>query len=296
MKYRHIVEYVMSTPWAILPSKLTAVLSVLAVRAAGDEVPPEEIAARMGARAVPTPSQGAVAVLPLYVVLAHRMDTIEESSGGMSTERFGRLFDQAVADPSVGAIVFDVNSPGGTVPGVQELAAKIRAARGTKPIIAVANDLMASAAYWIASQADEIVGIPSSLIGSIGVFAAHEDLSKALALEGITVTLVSAGKYKTEGNPYEPLTETAKAVLQGRVDAAYQQFVSDVAAGRQVPVGRVTGGYGEGRALGAVDAQAAGLIDRIATMDETLTRVLGSSTSAMRAESGAARRRRLAIA
>lgn len=291
MKYAHLVQYVMSTPWELHPTKLLELLSVLAFRAAGGEFTPQEIAARIGAPQPATgQSRGAVAILPVYGVLSHRMGSLEESSGGMSTEQIGRMFDAAQADSSIGTIVLDVNSPGGTVPGVQELAAKIRAAKGQKPVIAVANDLMASAAYHIASQADEIVGIPSSRVGSIGVYAAHEDLSKALEAEGITVTLLSAGKYKTEGNAFEPLSEEAKAFLQARIDVAYQQFVSDVAVGRGVTAAAVSGGFGQGRALGAPEALAAGLIDRIATFEDVLRPLVPGSDASIDM-----RRRRLAL-
>jgi signal peptide peptidase SppA len=151
--------------------------------------------------------------------------------------------------------------------------------------VAQVNSLAASAAYWLASQADEIISIPSGTAGSIGVFTAHQDLSKALAQEGIDITLISAGKYKVEGNPFEPLTPEAKAVLQDRVDTAYAQFVKDVAQGRGVSQASVRDGYGQGRALGAKEALKAGLIDAIATMDQTLSRLTGRTVgSGMRAE------------
>ena len=166
------------------------------------------------------------------------------------------------------------------------MAAQMFALRGQKKQIAQVNDMACSAAYWLASQCDEIVSIPSGTTGSIGVFCAHEDLSAALDKEGIKVTLISAGKHKTSGNPFEPLSDEERAVLQTRVDDAYGQFVKDVARGRGVTPADVRHGYGEGRALGAKDAKAAGLIDRIATMDETLARLTGrkTATEGMRAE------------
>ena len=88
-------------------------------------------------------------------------------------------------EPSISAIVLDVDSPGGSVFGVEELATEIRAARGTKPVVAVANSMAASAAYWIASQADELVITPGGMVGSIGVLTAHEDISKAQEMAGI---------------------------------------------------------------------------------------------------------------
>lgn len=288
MKYEHIARYVASTLWAIQPTKLVELLSVLAYRAAGHAFTPEEIAARLGdaGGGSSATSSGAIAVIPISGVIAHRMGGMDESSGGTSAERIGKTLDRIAADPQIGTIVYDINSPGGTVPGIQELAAQMWALRGQKTQIAQVNSLAASAAYWLASQCDEIVSLPSGTAGSIGVFTVHQDLSKALAQEGIDVTLISAGKYKVEGNPFEPLSDEAKAVLQGRVDAAYAQFTKDVARGRGVSVADVRSGYGEGRALSAKEALAAGLIDRIATMDATLSRLTGKSSSALRAEDG----------
>jgi signal peptide peptidase SppA len=289
MKYTHILNYVASTPWAILPSKMDEVLSVLAFRAAGHTFTAEEIQARIGggSSAGAAGRRGAVAVIPLRGMIAHRMGTMEGSSGGMSAERFAAMVNAAAADASVGTILIDVDSPGGTIPGVPEAADAVFKARESKRIVAVANNMMASAAYWIASQAHELVAIPSAIepsVGSIGVFYPHKDLSAHLEKEGIRVTMIKAGKHKAEGNPFEPLTDDAKAMIQATVDAAYEQFIAAVARGRGVSVSDVRKGYGEGRALSAVDAKAAGLIDRIATMDAVLGGLVGRSKSDLRAE------------
>lgn len=285
MRYEHIARYVASTLWAITPEKMADLLSVLAYRAAGHEFTPDEIAARIGGGRSASPGAAGVAVIPIRGVLAHRMGSMEMSSGGASAEEIGQMVAHAAADPGIGTIVYDVDSPGGTVPGIQELAAQMFALRGVKRQVVQVNALAASAAYWLASQADEIVSIPSGTVGSIGVYAAHEDLSAALEKEGIKVTLISAGKHKTSGNPFEPLSDEERAVIQARVDTAYGQFVKDVARGRGVTPAAVRSGYGEGRTLDAKDAKAAGMIDRIATLDETLTRLTGRSVAAgLRAE------------
>jgi signal peptide peptidase SppA len=285
MKYEHIARYVANTLWAITPEKMAELLEVLAYRAAGGEFTPEEIKARIGDSGGP-PARGQqggdVAVIPMRGVIAHRMSGMEASSGGTSAEGIARDLRQAMADSSVGTILLDVDSPGGTVPGIQELAGELfeMRERGTKRIVAQVNSLAASAAYWLASQADEIVSLPSGTAGSIGVFSVHQDLSKALENEGINVTLISAGKYKVAGNPFEPLSDDERAVIQARVDTAYGQFVKDVARGRGVSASAVRSGYGEGRALAAKDALKAGLIDRIATMDETIGRLVGRTAGA----------------
>jgi HK97 family phage major capsid protein len=107
-------------------------------------------------------------------------------------------------------------------------------------------------------------------VGSIGVFTVHADESEAMAKEGIRHTLISAGKYKTEGNPYEPLTAEAKAATQAAIDDVYGLFVADVAKHRGVTPQAVKDGYGQGRALRGKAAIRAGLADRIGTLDSVI--------------------------
>ncbi|HLI51912.1 MAG TPA: S49 family peptidase [Thermomicrobiaceae bacterium] len=282
-----VLRTVAETPWAILPAKFAEILAFLDLRSQGVVFSHEQIQARVSAaspRAVQ--AAGSVAILPLYGTIGQRMNLMSEFSGGTSTEQFATAFRQALADDSVGSIVIDVDSPGGTISGVPELASEIQAARGQKPIVAVANSLAASAAYWIASQADELVVTPSGEVGSIGVFAAHQDVSEMLANLGTRVSLISAGKFKTEGNPYEPLSDDARAAIQASVDDYYQMFATAVAKGRGVSKGDVTGGFGEGRIVGAKQALSLGMADRVATLRETIARLAsgGRSTRSARAE------------
>lgn len=269
-----ILGWVRETPWAVTPTMLATILEIARRHAAGEKLSAEDIAARVGDRQRPVGGvQGGIAILPLSGVVIPRATLMSDVSGAVSAEAFGKAFAQAVADPGVGAIVLDVNSPGGSVAGVDELARQIFDARGAKPIIAIANHLMASAAYWIGTAADEVVMTPSAEVGSVGVFAAHEDVSAALAAEGVKTTLVSAGKYKVEGNPYEPLTDEARATIQARVDEYYGMFVKAVARHRGVGQAAVRDGFGEGRAVGAAQAMAAGMVDRVETLDQTLARL-----------------------
>jgi signal peptide peptidase SppA len=183
----------------------------------------------------------------------------------------------------VSAVVLDIDSPGGTVAGVTELAAEIRAARGgSKPIVAAANTLAASAAYWLASQADEVVVSPSGSVGSIGVYAVHQEVSRMLDEMGVGTTIISAGPHKTEGNEFEPLTDEARADIQSRVDVSYASFVADVAAGRGVTAEQVEADFGGGRVLTARKAQSAGMVDRVETLAQTVAR-LGTAGGRRRA-------------
>jgi len=298
--YPRVLQAVLSTPWAITPEKMGLIVDFLAIRAAGGRVDPDTVAAAFAQQRQPgRPSNGAVAVLPLWGVMARRANMMTEMSGGTSIEKFVGAFRQAMADPVVGAILLDVDSPGGNVDGVTEAHAEILAARGQKPIVAIADSLAASAAYWLATAAEEIVATPSAQVGSIGVYAAHEDMSKAMEMAGRRVTLVSAGKYKAEANPFQPLTDEARAAIQGSVDQFYDMFVRDVAKGRTVQASEVRAGFGEGRTVMAREALRLGMIDRIATLEDTLARLAGGrKPGAMRAEGhnpAAARARLLRI-
>jgi signal peptide peptidase SppA len=271
MKYSRVINWVLNTPWAITPTKLAVIMDLLAFYADGNRLTAEEVQDAIGAvNRGGARTTGAIQVLPLYGVIAQRAGMMTETSGGTSTEAFKRQFDSAVADAQIDAILIDVDSPGGAVSGVDELSAAIHAARGAKPIVAVANSLAASAAYWIATAADSLYITPTGETGSIGVIAAHEDDSALYEREGVKTTLITAGKYKGEGNPYEPLSEDARTYLQSRVDEYYAMFVSRVAKNRGVAVSDVRGGFGEGRVVGAKAAKAMGMVDGIKTMEEVI--------------------------
>ena len=222
---------------------------------------------------------GIIALIPVYGVISPRASLLTESSGGTSAMAVGQAIDQAVADPAVASILMEFDSPGGNSVGMTELAAKIRSARGVKPVVAHVNAMAASAGYWLASQADEIVATPSGLVGSIGVYTEHRDISRALDAEGITPTIISAGDHKVEGNPYEPLSDEARADLQKMVNDVYAVFVGDVARGRGISASVVRSDYGRGRVLSAKDALAAGMIDRVATLEETIQRVVSGKVA-----------------
>ncbi|MGH7540867.1 MAG: S49 family peptidase [Gemmatimonadota bacterium] len=275
MKYPHIVRAFAETPWAILPAAYATILDLVEFRAAGYELSTDEIRDRVGARKPPVQTQaGDVAVLPLYGVLFPRANLMTEMSGATSLETWSATFRQLVRDPAVSAIVLDVDSPGGLVDRVLETAAEVREARKAKPILAVANTTAASAAYWIASQADEVVVTPSGEVGAIGVFSAHDDVSGLQEKMGVKTTLIWAGKYKTELSPFEPLSEEARAAEQASVDDVYGDFVEAVAKGRGVSVATVRSGFGEGRVANARNAVAEGMADRVDTLDATVARLL----------------------
>lgn len=273
MRYAHILLAVASEIWALDPHKLDQVVAFLALQASGDKVS-DDVVARISKQTEQSVArqEGTVALLPLRGVIANRMNMMSDISGGTSSEGFGRMFDAAIDDETVKAIILDVDSPGGAVSGTDELSAKIYAARGRKPIVAHVNATAASAAYWIATAADEMVLSPSAEVGSIGVYGVHDDLSAALEKMGVKKTIISAGEFKAEGNPFGPLSEEALAHRQERVNAYHDQFVKAVARNRGVSQSTVREGFGKGRMLMARAAIEAGMANSIASLDETIAR------------------------
>lgn len=278
-----VLAALLAQVWALDATVMHRLTMIIERHAAGLRLDAAQIEAAVGpsveaaqVRRAAASSAPGVAVLPLYGVVAHRAHMVANVSGpgGTSTELFGRSLRAALADEQVGAILLDVDSPGGSVAGTPELVDLIYQSRGQgKPIVASANALAASAAYWIGSAADEFVVTPSGSVGSIGVLAAHEDRSEAAAKEGRRITYVTAGKYKAEGNPHEPLTDEARAEVQRMVDHAYGVLVESIARNRGVPAQTVRESYGEGRVMEAKRALAAGMVDRIESFDETLARL-----------------------
>jgi capsid assembly protease len=297
--YSHVLRAFYGVPWAILPSKLAAMRDFLDLKAGGHEIDQADIEAAAGSRRDDgVQMAGRVAVVPVFGTLCQRIATLEQASGGISAERLGVTLDGLVEDKQVRSILLAFDSPGGAVAGVPELADKIRGYRGQKKCVAIADSMAASAAYWLASQAQEVYCTPSGMVGSIGVLAAHEDLSDKLKEEGRKVTLITAGKYKGEGNPYEPLSDAAKEEMQSKVDHYYGAFVDAVAAGRGTTVARVKADYGQGRMLTADQAKRAGMVDRVSTLAQLLDRMGAyGDTAGARAETEApainCRRRKL---
>lgn len=281
-QYSQVVRAVLARPWAIDEDSIewSAILEVVAFREAGVALEAAEIQARIAAAAAGHgPRSGGqrsanVAVIPIYGTILPRAGLMSNFSGGSSAEGIAGDFEAAMADPGVDAIVLDIDSPGGQVQGIPELADRIRGARGTKPISAVANHSALSAAYWIASAADEIVATPSGEVGSIGVVTAHQELSAAQEKAGVRTTLLYRGKRKVEGNRFEPLTPEARASIEGDLDTFDRMFSAGVAKGRGVPIATVRGpAFGEGAHVLAQAALAAGMIDRVDTLEATIRRV-----------------------
>lgn len=278
--YKHAYAQVFEQPWLLLPEKYTQIVELLTMRREGHEFSDDEIRERIGLfdddedeDTYYTIHDG-VAVFPIEGTLFPRAGAFERISGATSTTQLHEQFRLAVNDPDVRAILLAIDSPGGAAVQVPEFADSIYAARSVKPIHAVSTGMMASGAYWLGSAASRAYVSTSASAGSIGVYLAHTDVSKAEEKYGRKTTLISAGRHKVDGNPYEPLTDQGRATLNERVSAIYDQFVSAVARNRGTSVETMRGTDGSGPAQGKVylaeQAVAVGLVDGVRTLEQAL--------------------------
>lgn len=277
MRYATLIAKFITTPWALELGQLQVLSRIVGRWAQGFPAASEDLeeagtirAARDSRRQANNVIAGGVATIPIYGLIVPRADMFSEMSGATSAQRVSADLSAALADEAVASILLDIDSPGGDVMGMTELAAEIYAANAKKPVTAIANGLAASAAYWLGSQAGNFRATPSALVGSIGVYSVHENWAEAAKAAGVETTFISAGKFKTEGNQLSPLSPEAKDHMQSLVDSYYAAFTRDVARGRKAPVADVRNGMGQGRVLSATDAKAAGMIDEVSTYAETV--------------------------
>lgn len=266
---------IVTGPWAIQPEKLLEIQAIYATHLRGEKIDIEAVEKRLGRPLNNEPKgyeiRDGVAVLPVSGVLAKRMNLFSSISGGASYEMVAKDFAQAMNDPAVEAIVLVVDSPGGAIDGVQKLGDAIFSARGVKPVGAIADGMMASAAYWIGAQADVVVAASdTTMIGSIGVVSAHRDISAAEEKAGVKTTEITAGKYKRIASEFAALSDEGRAEIQERVDYLYEIFVGDVAKARGVGVDVVLENMADGRVFIGQQAVKAGLVDGVSTLDELI--------------------------
>lgn len=272
----------MNAPWALTPDAHAEMIAIYQTHLKGDKIDIAAIEARLGrplnnARKSYDVVDG-VAVLSIDGIIAKRMNLLTQVSGGTSLELLGQEFDAALADGAVHSILLAVDSPGGATMGLQEVGEAIFAARGQKPIVALTDGMMCSAAYWLASAADAVyIASDTTMVGSIGVIYQHVDRSGADAQAGLKRTEVYAGKYKNALSDAAPLSEDGRADIQAKVDTLYSLFVSTVARNRGVDSHAVLDGMADARVFLGRDAVKAGLVDGVSSI-ASLIRDLNAGT------------------
>jgi signal peptide peptidase SppA len=278
-----LVEAIAGRPWAIRAEIAIHVRNVVAregiaglralAQLKADAHNFDARAARRGASSTPRKGR-AVAVIPVIGTLTQRVQPIGSLSVTRSMEDVVAEVEEAAADDAIGAITLEVDSPGGEVFGVPEAWQAIREARNLKPVVTSVNSEASSAAYYLASAADEIWLTPSGIVGSVGVYMLHVDASKAIKKMGEAWEFVVAkdSPFKLEGSPTGPLSKEDREAFQAHVDRYMAMFVRDLARGRGVSRNVVRERFGRGRVLGADAARQAGMVDRIGTLRRAIQR------------------------
>jgi signal peptide peptidase SppA len=268
-----IAELLFNRPLMISEAKLNVVLHALGPRFNLDlsALPLQEAAvlsdqdrARSGYYV-----RDGVAVVGMYGPLLHRVMASDYPSGGPTTYgEIRKAFDTALADDGVQSILLDIDSPGGEVCGVFDLADHIYQSRAMKPITAVCNESAYSAAYLLASSAGRIIIPRTGGAGSVGVVATHADFSRAEDAAGITITHIYAGAKKVDYSPHRPLSSEALTELQAGVAETYDLFVSTVARNRGISESVVRGT--EAGCFVGKKAVGIGLADEVAPVDKAI--------------------------
>ena len=201
------------------------------------------------------------------------MQKQQSSFGGTSTVAVRRAVRAAAQDSDVNAILLRIESPGGAVNGTDELAAEVRKAAAVKPVEAYIEDLGASAAYWVASQASNVWANNLAKVGSIGTYAVIHDYSAHAAQQGVKVHVIRAGAMKGAGTPGTELTSEQIANFQRLIDSTNAHFVEAVTSGRKLPPERVKQ-LADGRVYLGKEAVELGLADGVKTFDEVCTSLM----------------------
>lgn len=259
-------------PWAITETALHTILEV----AARENEAPEAVAAKLGRQlqnSYNATERDGVAIIPVTGPLFRYANIFTAISGASSYELIARDFMSALENPQISSIILDIDSPGGEVNGVSELASMIFEARGTKPVIAYASGDAASGAYWIASAADEIVVSETSALGSIGVVGIYRGKTAKESAE--TVEIVSS---QSPHKRLDPMSDDGRAKLQTRIDAMADVFVSTIARNRSVTPDHVLEHYGGGDVMIGANAVNAGLADRVGSLERLITELSSPKT------------------
>ena len=226
--------------------------------------------------------QGSIGIIQMRGSLVNGDSWLNEFFGLTGYGELRQALVAAAEDPEIDSIMLDVDSPGGAVAGMSDVADLVKQIRtNIKPIASHTAGNMCSAAYCIAGQAGEVSAGRMADVGSIGVLMVHREASRMMERMGITHTVIRSGEFKALGNPFEALSETALARLQASSDYSYGQFIDYVADARGVSSEYVKQHMAEGRVFTGEQARAAGLIDKVCTYDEAITSLAESSSEGL---------------
>ena len=258
--------------WMIEPAMLDEIQSIYSVHMRGEKIDIKAVESRIGKplnnQQAPYQVENGTAIIPIQGVINKKMNMFSQISGGTSSQMVGKDFQSALEDPYVNKVLLHIDSPGGSVDGMLELADQIYQARGLKPIIAYSDGQMASAAMVIASAADRrYISSEAVTTGSLGVVRKVQDSTKADAMKGISTTVLTAGKFKGVGHQM-PLSQEHQDVMQGQLDYMYTTAINIVARNLGVSPEKCCNDMAEGRVFIGSQAIKAGLVNGISNMSD----------------------------
>lgn len=248
------MQKVFSEPWLIMPDAHEAIQQALISHIAAPQVM-ESLDNAGDGHTIQSSSN--IAYIQLYGVVGKHLSGLEMACGGCSLDKVSAELRAAADDPSISKILLDVDSPGGTITGVPELAHLIREIKANKDIFAFTERMMGSAAMWIASACTGILATPSAKVGSIGAYLAMVDNSAKMEKDGTKLLLFEAGAHKAIG--LRPPTEEEAKMLQDRVEAIHEEFKASILIERPGVIDSTM----QGLVYSGVEAEALGLVDAI---------------------------------
>ena len=257
-------------PWLIVPRVHFDLTKIAAAHAFGGEMEAAQHAIAQEMKANPVKPErdyqviDGVAVVNVEGVIGRKFAGVLHSSGVTSVDILQNVLQKIAADPQAKSVLMVYDSPGGIARGVPEAAADIAKLNAIKPVVAYNDGQMDSAAYWLASQSKVIYSTSSAGVGSIGVYQAFLDQSRAFEMQGLRMEVIRSGKNKGMGIEGTSLSDDQKAILQARVDSLGAEFRGAVKAARPW----IKDDAMDGREFSAVEGKLNGLIDSIATLEE----------------------------
>lgn len=223
-----------------------------------------------------------------YMVSRHNNVGIVSISGPLVTEnnRWNRYFGvvsyeeirnavfSAIEHPEVSAVLLLLGTPGGSASGVSGAADFIREVNDSLcPVYAFTDTVMASGGYWLGSSSKEIFAGKLATVGSIGVITTHASYAERLKKDGVEVTVIRKGEYKSLGTPYEKLDGKAREQIEAQMDSIYNVFLETVSDYRGIPIPALIATAAEGRVFIGAEAVPVGLVDSIDTFDRVVEHI-----------------------
>lgn len=219
---------------------------------------------------------GSMAVIDVEGPITKHSHSFQSLLGGAASVVKRRAIREAVNDDSIESIVLRIDSPGGTVAGTADFAADVASADARKPVFAYIEDLGASGAYWVASQARRVFANSTAIVGSIGTISVLHDESKRFEQEGVTVHVISTGTFKGKGVPGTEITEEQLDDEQRLVNEINAEFLNAVQHGRGMSTQEVKA-VADARVFVGEIARSKGLVDTVATWDQAIQEMTAMS-------------------